>query len=285
MTRPSVRRRGRSGAAALVLTVAGLQLAACADDTTPAASPSPGVVRPASTTTTAVRSTTTLPGGATTTSPPVDGPPRRVGASAAPPTSRVPTTPTPSSTTVAPSAAGDWEITVYVTAVERYYHGTLRPVRGCPTVDCDSRTPKVDLGSYPGDFVDRVRDEGTGLISNGPNAGRYLNWSSDTGYWLDTMPRDSFGHRLVPYVSAAADGVPAGTRVRITSCGRNDDGSAPDPQVCAALTSARWQVLDEFTPGLGGVHHIDLYLGEEDRADYTATSPYWVTFVGATVTW
>ena len=82
-----------------------------------------------------------------------------------------------------------------------------------------------------------------------------------------------------------ADGVPVGTHVRITSCGRNGDGTAPDPQVCAAFRSADWQIRDEFTPGLGGAHHIDLYLGNEDRPDYTSASPFWVTFVGATVAW
>jgi hypothetical protein len=47
--------------------------------------------------------------------------------------------------------------------------------------------------------------------------------------------------------------------------------------VCARLRAARWTVRDEFTPGLGGARHIDLYIGEEDRRDFTEESPNYVT--------
>ncbi len=180
-------------------------------------------------------------------------------------------------TTTAPTAGtGGWTITVYYTAVERFHTGAATRVTGCPRLDCTHG--RAYLGRFPTDFVQAVKDEGTGLTRDG----RYLNWSYDTGYWLDTAARDTHGDALRPYVSAAADhGVLAdGTGFTITDCGREDDGSAAPEPVCAKLRRARWTVTDEFTPGLGGERHVDAYIGPETVPDFT-DSDWYVTLTGA----
>ncbi|AGL18067.1 hypothetical protein [Actinoplanes sp. N902-109] len=193
-----------------------------------------------------------------------------------------PATPAGPSGLPAPSGAvttsTGWEITVYYTAVEDLHGGDPTTVRGCLRLDCAHGHD--DLGSYPSDFVAAVEAEGTGRTGSG----RYLNWSYDVGFWLDSAPRDTAGRALRPFVSAAADpGVLArGTRFRIAGCGRVDDGSLPDATVCAALRTAKWQVTDEFTPGLGGRRHIDAYLGEETGGDFTE-SAWYVTLRDATL--
>jgi hypothetical protein len=182
-----------------------------------------------------------------------------------------------------PAAAGSgtsagWQVTVYYTAVEHYHSGTPIAVTGCPQLDCTHGA--ADLGTYPKDFVQAVRDEGTGVTTDG----RYLNWSYDTGYWLDTATRDTDGEPLEPFVSAAADpGVLAdGTGFVIENCGTQDDGSEVPALICSRLRAARWTVTDEFTPGLGGRQHIDAYIGEETGPDFTA-SDWYITLTGATV--
>jgi hypothetical protein len=109
------------------------------------------------------------------------------------------------------SAAAGWAITVYYTVVEDYHGGAPTRITGCPRLDCTGGHD--DLGTYPAEFVAGVKTEGTGVTSDG----RYLNWSYDTGFWLDTAPRDADGKPLEPYASAAADpGVLAhGTRFTV----------------------------------------------------------------------
>jgi hypothetical protein len=166
------------------------------------------------------------------------------------------------------SRPGDgWTVTVYYTAVASFQSGDARRVLGCPTLECSRGSD--DLGSYPASFVQAVQDEGTGRIS----AGRYLNWSVDVGYWLDSAARDSHGGVLEPWRSAAADPsvLPAGKRFTITSCGSADDVTT---EVCDRLKSAKWTISDEFTPGLGGERHVDVYIGEETGADFTNSAWY-----------
>jgi 3D (Asp-Asp-Asp) domain-containing protein len=179
----------------------------------------------------------------------------------------------------APSASSDgWEITVYYTAVEQYHSGPPTPVTGCPTIDCARGTD--ELGTFPRDFVQAVQAEGTGVTLDG----RYLNWSYDIGYWIDSATRDTAGNRLVPYVTAAADPdvLPAGTTFTIEDCGAQDDGSPLPALVCSRFRAARWRITDEFTPGLGGERHIDVYLGEETGRGFT-DSDWYVTLAGATI--
>ncbi|HEX6870811.1 MAG TPA: hypothetical protein VF163_06915 [Micromonosporaceae bacterium] len=172
-----------------------------------------------------------------------------------------------------------WLVTVYYTAVESYHSEPPVDVTGCPTLDCTGGDQP--LGRYPRDFVTAVHDEGSGRITSGPDAGRYLNWSHDVGYWLDTAPRDAHGRPLQPFRSAAADGLPDGSRLALTDCGRLDSGQPVPDEVCRTLRSGQWEVLDRFTPGFGGDQHIDLYLGEESQPHFTNSSTLYVTLVGA----
>lgn len=181
-----------------------------------------------------------------------------------------------------PSESAGWTVTVYYTAVESFHRGSRRVVRGCPQLECDRG--RELLGSYPSDFVKAVRDEGTGRITSGPHRGRYLNWSYDVGYWLDSAPRDTDGRPLRPWNSAAADRsvLPPGRRFTITGCGKDDDGAAIDADVCARFRSSHWTITDEFTPGLGGDRHVDLYIGEETGPGFT-DSPLYTTLNNASL--
>jgi hypothetical protein len=187
-----------------------------------------------------------------------------------------PAVPTPSAPLS--SAAAGWAITVYYTVVEDYHGGAPTQVAGCPRLDCTGGHDH--LGTYPADFVARVKTEGTGVTSDG----RYLNWSYDTGFWLDTAPRGTDGNPLEPYVSAAADPdvLARGTRFTIADCGHQDDGSAPPRAGCAAFRRAAWRIDDEFTPGLGGPRHIDLYVGRETGPAFTESDSY-VSLTNATL--
>jgi hypothetical protein len=203
------------------------------------------------------------PSPAESAPPPLTGP----GGSAI-----LPGSPTPPAT-ARESASTGWTATVYYTAVLGYHTEPAEPVTGCPVLNCTRG--HSDLGSYPRDFVEAVKSEGAGKITTG----RYLNWSSDTGYWLDTAARDTDGRALRPFVSAAADRdvLRAGTTFRILHCGR--DVAAP---VCQKLMAARWTITDEFTPGLGGPRHVDLYIGEETGPGFT-DSDWYTTLEGATL--
>jgi hypothetical protein len=168
--------------------------------------------------------------------------------------------------------------------VEQYHAGPPAAVRGCLALGCANGT--LDLGTYASDFVRAVKDEGTGRITSGPQAGTYLNWSIDVGYWLDTAPRDARGQALVPYVSAAADpSIAFGTPFNVLACGVDDStGSAADidSRVCAQLQAANWLVQDRFTEGRVG-QHLDLYIGEEDQPDFSNSSPKVISTKGATI--
>lgn len=173
-----------------------------------------------------------------------------------------------------------WLVTVYYTAVESFHDGDPVRVVGCPVLDCaHGATP---LGSYPADFVAAVRAEGTGRITTGQHRGRYLNWSHNVGYWLDDGPRDAAGNLLVPFVSAAADGVRPGSRVTLTDCGTLVNGESVPPHLCRRLREGDWQIRDEFTPGYGGNQHIDLYVGEENVPNFTRSELY-ISLVDATL--
>ena len=188
--------------------------------------------------------------------------------------------------TSASSEAGvssGYEITVYYTAVESYHGGGTVNVRGCPTQDCEGGND--DLGTYPESFVQAVEDEGAGRITSGPHAGKYLNWSDGVGYWLDNVPANSYGAGLSPFRTAAADGgvLARGTRFQLVAPLIQDEGGPLDEASANRLLSATWEIQDEFTPGLGGAHHIDLYIGEEDRANFTETNPLYTTLVNASI--
>jgi hypothetical protein len=158
-------------------------------------------------------------------------------------------------------------VTVYYTAVASLHTGDVERVLGCPSLECDGGSD--DLGSYPSSFVQAVRDEGTGRVASD----RYVNWSVDVGFWLDSAPRDSHGGVLEPWRSAAADPsvLAEGKRFTITKCGSADDATV---EVCDRMRGARWTVRDEFTTGLGGEKHVDVYIGEETGPGFTDSDWY-----------
>jgi hypothetical protein len=174
---------------------------------------------------------------------------------------------------------------VYYTPVESYHpRSCTRTVVAWP--DISTVGSKVTVGPYPCRFVNRVKEEGTGRITSGNYAGRYLNFSWEglgprgdrQGFWLDTAPRDSYGNTLVPFVTAAADAnvLPRGTPFKVIDCGRQDGASPPDAEVCAQFKAANWKIEDQFTTGFGGEKHIDLYIGEEDQPSFEGRSPKYV---------
>lgn len=85
-------------------------------------------------------------------------------------------------------------------------------------------------------------------------------------------------------MSAAADPdvLPKGRQLRIRDCGTEDDGSAIPADVCERMRAAHWQIRDEFTPGLGGEKHVDVYLGEATGPGFTS-NPRYTTLNGATL--
>ncbi|MEV6929883.1 hypothetical protein AB0M46_36105 [Dactylosporangium sp. NPDC051485] len=178
--------------------------------------------------------------------------------------------------TGSPVELAGWEVTVYYTAVETLHTDKKTAVTGCPTIDCDKNRNQRPLGDFPASFVKAVKDEGTGRTADG----RYLNWSYDTGYWMDTAPRDTAGRPLQPWSSAAADSgvLKAGSRFTIMRCGTAEVTA----RVCARLKAPTWTIVDEFTPGLGGGKHVDVYIGEETEPDFTGSDMY-TTLEGATL--
>lgn len=167
-----------------------------------------------------------------------------------------------------------YTITVYYTAVESFHTDAAQTVTGCLTTSCSFGNSVI--GSYPASFVKAVKAEGTGRITSGGNAGKYLNWSVDVGYWLDSIASDGYGGALVPFHTAAADAIalPRGTQFRLVAPLMQEDGSALEAGSANRLLAATWLINDQFTPGLGGALHLDLYIGEEDRVNFTSSSLY-----------
>jgi hypothetical protein len=141
------------------------------------------------------------------------------------------------------------------------------------------------IGTYPASFIKATKTEGTGRITSGANAGKYLNWSVDVGYWLDTIPSDGYGNALVPFKTAAADAIalPKGTQFRLVAPLIQEDGSALDATAANRLLAGQWLINDQFTPGLGGALHLDLYIGEEDRTNFTNMSPLYTTLMNTKI--
>lgn len=175
-----------------------------------------------------------------------------------------------------------WRVTVYYTAVESFHSDAAVAVEGCPALECANGDQP--LGQYPQSFVNAVHDEGAGRITSGPHAGKYLNWSYDIGYWLDSAPRDAHGRPLEPFHSAAADDLPDGIGLRLVDCGQLESSDTVPDDVCTSLRNGQWQIRDQFTPGFGGPQHIDLYIGEEDSNDFTTSDALYVSLKHAKFT-
>ena len=185
-------------------------------------------------------------------------------------------------------ASSGWELTVYYTPVESYLGGAPTEVYGCPTINCDSSLATQDLGSFPSDFLAKVRQEGAGEITDGQDASTpYLNWTYAGGgyYWLDTAPRDASGGALVPWqTSSAASTYPFGTAWNVTNCGTNSDGTPVEQTMCQEVLGSSWTVSDRFEAGISTNQHADLYVGLEDRPNYENTAPQYFDWIGATTT-
>ncbi|MDB5065369.1 MAG: hypothetical protein JWM18_1803 [Chloroflexi bacterium] len=206
----------------------------------------------------------------------------RAGQGSASPAATTPAAVAPVGANPGTQAPPGWRLAVYYTAVESFHHGKLAPVTGCDlnAEECSNGT--TPLGSYPDDFVARVKDEGTGRITSGRYAGRFLAWDAQGGFSLDTSASDAAGNPLRPFVSAAADdAVPLGTHVRVLDCGV--DGTtkqAPAAADCARLSAPDWVVTDR-NGNAAGTRELNLYVGEEDRADFENALPYVIATVNA----
>ena len=191
------------------------------------------------------------------------------------------TKPTPTPTPTPSSSV--YTITVYYTAVESFHTDAKVNVSGCLIRDCAFGNKLI--GNYPASFIKATKAEGTGRITSGVNAGKYLNWSVDVGYWLDTIPSDGYGTALVPFRTAAADDIALtrGTKFVLVAPLIQDDGTPLDAVSAGKLLAAQWLVNDQFTPGLGGALHLDLYIGEEDQVNFTKVSPMYLTLMNTKI--
>ncbi|HEV7465712.1 MAG TPA: hypothetical protein VGP96_05405 [Candidatus Dormibacteraeota bacterium] len=175
-----------------------------------------------------------------------------------------------------------WKLTVYYTAVESFHHGNRVPVTGCDLGANECSNGSAPLGSYPDDFVARVKDEGTGRITSGKYAGKFLAWDAQGGFSLDTSASDAAGNPLRPFISAAADdAVPLGTHLRVLDCGvESTTRQAPTAGDCGRLTAPDWLVTDR-NGNAAGSRELNLYVGEEDRADFENAASYVIATINA----
>ena len=243
-----------------------LSLAACGGGSETAADTASTAGTLASNNATGANSSTTGTGTPTPSSTPAPTPSPTQTPSPAP-------TPVPATATGSVSAEA-YTITVYYTAVESFHTDAAQNVSGCLIRDCSFGNSLI--GSYPASFIKATKTEGTGRITSGANAGKYLNWSVDVGYWLDTIPSDGYGGALEPFRTAAADAIalPKGTQFRLVGPLAQEDGSALDAGSASRFLAATWLINDQFTPGLGGALHLDVYIGEEDRVNFTNSAMY-----------
>ena len=167
--------------------------------------------------------------------------------------------------------------------MESFHTDAAVNVSGCLIRACSFGNKLI--GTYPASFIKATKTEGTGRITSGMNAGKYLNWSVDVGYWLDTIPSDGYGTALVPFRTAAADDIALtrGTKFALVAPLIQDDGTPLDSTSANKLLSAQWLINDQFTPGLGGALHLDLYIGEEDRVNFTNQSPMYTTLMNTKI--
>jgi hypothetical protein len=193
----------------------------------------------------------------------------------------------PAATAPGTPAPAGWKLVAYYTAVESFHHGPMQKVTGCPLNGPDTcSNGTADLGSYPADFIDRVRVEGTGRIDvNKAHRGQYLAYDAQDGFSLDTAATDVAGNPLKAFVSAAADdAVPMGTHFKVLDCGTDrTSGRPPAAADCARLSSPDWVVVDSSGQPAGS-RELDLYVGEENQPDFENTVPYVMATVNARTT-
>jgi hypothetical protein len=171
---------------------------------------------------------------------------------------------------------GRYYITVYYTPVEVYHGGPLQPVWGFTTISGESG--RVLLGSYPEGFVAAVQMQGSGRITSGAYAGRYLNGSFGGGFWLSDFAPDAYGAPLKAFRTAACDNsvLAPGTRFKLKGPLLESGGVPISPAASKKLLASTWEVQDQFEAGYGGDFHIDLYIGEENNGGFTTDNPFYV---------
>jgi len=171
---------------------------------------------------------------------------------------------------------GRYHITVYYTPVEIYHSGPTLPVWGA--TDISGESGRELLGSYPESFIAAVQMEGSGRITSGAYAGKYLNGSFGGGFWLSEFAPDAYGEPLQPFKTAAADAdvLERGTLFKLKKPLLESGNVEISATAAKKLLSSTWDVQDHFETGYGGDLRIDLYIGEEDRDDFTTKSPYYV---------
>ena len=169
---------------------------------------------------------------------------------------------------------GRYTFTFYYTPVESFFGGAPQAIQGCTSIDCASGIQ--NLGSYPSDFIAAVRMQGSGRITSGPYAGKYLCGSFSDNFWIHPFPPDAYGSAARPFVTAAADDsvLARGTRFRLVAPLTESGGPIP-ASTEDKLLSSTWTVSDHFQAGYGGALHIDLYVGEQTTASF-ASSPYYL---------
>lgn len=182
---------------------------------------------------------------------------------------------------VAPATAGsappasrttsDWHLTVYYTPVESYHGAPRKPIS-----DCVGRT----LGEHSVEFLEHVQTEGFGRFLAPVQEHGYLGWDFARHCWFTAAtPVGANDRPLRAWVSTAAPSTfAAGTRLRVVSC-----GTAVEAAVCARVEAAAWTVDDRCSDGCSDPRHLDLYVGEEDTADFEDKSPDYFDAHGAVV--
>ncbi|MFE0462900.1 hypothetical protein ACFW1A_26965 [Kitasatospora sp. NPDC058965] len=157
-----------------------------------------------------------------------------------------------------------YTLTVYFTPSQAHYHGPERNIhdRACP-----GQNPP---DTFPADFLDRVGLEGFGKTVHGD----YLGWDFTQHCYFSTStpPVGSHENPLVPWQSVAANHLSPGSRIRVLDCGQ---GLSPD--TCSRVKSANWHVDDLCSIGCDDAKHLDLYIGEQTRADLEDQDSYFVT--------
>ena len=159
-------------------------------------------------------------------------------------------------------------ITSYWTVREEFYRGEKVLVR-----DSSGKL----LGYYRSDFLEDVMVEGWGKGDGIGNDGSYLGYDPELGFIKSPEPLDAYGSPLIPWKTVAAlPHLRKGTIILIIGFTSSEELSE---DVIDKLLTSRFTVSDRG--GLTG-RHIDIYIGEQDRADMNE-SPYALYIQNATI--
>jgi len=151
-------------------------------------------------------------------------------------------------------------ITSYWTVREEFYRGEKVPVR-----DSSGKL----LGYYRRDFLEDVMVEGWGKGDGVGNDGSYLGYDPELGFIKSPEPLDAYGSPLIPWKTVAAPThLRKGTIILIIGFTSSEELSE---DVIDKLLTSKFMISDRGASLTG--RHIDIYVGEQDRADMNE-SPY-----------